>query len=432
MYRKTHKASSSTSTPRLNIAVLACVGLVLALVAGSSAAFAHSGRSNAPAAIGTAASPSTNTSPVTKASTAKKAQSDRQRVQWKKCIRQLNKSAWGKRAKTSSTHARWIRAYCHFITVTPPVVKPPVTTPTTPPTTTPPTTTPTTPPTTPPTTTPTTPPGGGSSSSDKNCASNPSACGYPDASNTGVPAGVELKKSGSVNASKDGQVIDGLDITGEINVTAKNVTIKNTRVTGGRGAGAADWVIIVRPGADNLKIQDSEVRTPAGSAQDIACIFNIGDSAPTVLRTDIHACSAGVSSGAGLIQDSYIHDMASVPGLSHVVGVASNGGGGMTVRHNTIFNQYDQTATVAFYQDFGTQKNNLVEDNLLAGGGYCVYGGSGQKGKTSNIRFIDNRFSKKYSPNCGHFGVVASFTLSDPGNAWTGNFWDENLATVGR
>ena len=75
-----------------------------------------------------------------------------------------------------------------------------------------------------------------------NCAPKPSACGYPDASNTGIKAGVTLKKSGSVNADRNGQVIDGLDITGEINVTASNVVIKNTRVTGGRGAGSADWV----------------------------------------------------------------------------------------------------------------------------------------------------------------------------------------------
>jgi hypothetical protein len=264
------------------------------------------------------------------------------------------------------------------------------------------------------------PPSGGTG-----CASNPSACGYPDASNTGVPNTTTLKASRSVNADQDGQVIDGLDITGEINVTAANVTIRNTRVTGG-----GDWVVIVRPGAANLTIQDSELRTPANTPQDIACVLNIGDARPRILRADIHGCSAGVSSGGGVVQDSYIHDMAQVPGLSHDVGVASNGSGGMSVLHNTIFNQYDQTATVAFYQDFGTQQNDLVQNNLLAGGGYCVYGGTGTKGGTSNIRFINNRFSQKYHANCGYYGVVASFNRNDPGNAWTGNYWDHNLQKI--
>ena len=196
-------------------------------------------------------------------------------------------------------------------------------------------------------------------SSQRDCAGSPSRCGYPDASNTGIPAGVTLKKSGSVTASTPGQVIQGLDVTGEINVTASNVVIRNTRVTGG-----GDWVVIMRPGADNLTIEDSELQTPTGTPQDIACLLNIGDGRPTILRTDIHGCSAGVSSGGGLVKDSYIHDMSQKPGLSHDVGVASNGGGGMSVVHNTIFNQLDQTATVAFYQDFGAQADDLVGETV--------------------------------------------------------------------
>ena len=262
--------------------------------------------------------------------------------------------------------------------------------------------------------------------SGKGCAAAPSACGYPDATTTGVPHGVSLRRSGSVTASKTGQVVQGLDITGEINVTASNVIIRNTRVTG-----SGDWVVIVRGGANNLTIEDSELQTPAGTPQDIACVLNIGDSHPQILRVNIHGCSAGVSSGGGLVKDSYIHDMSQKPGLSHDVGVASNGSGGMSVVHNTIFNQLDQTAAIAFYQDFGTQRNDLVENNLLAGGGYCVYGGTGSKGATADIRFVNNRFSRKYHSGCGAFGVVADFAESDPGNVWSGNYWDDTLSPVG-
>jgi hypothetical protein len=265
----------------------------------------------------------------------------------------------------------------------------------------------------------------GSSRNLKNCASVPSQCGYPDATNTGVPRGVTLRPSGSVAASHNGQVIDGLDITGEINVTADNVVVRNTRVTGG-----GDWVVIVRPGVDNLTIEDSELRTPPGTPQDIACVLNIGDAKPRIIRVNIHSCSAGVSSGGGIVQDSYIHDMAQKPGLSHDVGVASNGTGGMTITHNTIFNQLEQTAAIAFYQDFDVQRNNLVQDNLLAGGGYCLYGGKGDKGSTSSIRFINNRLSRKYNDNCGYYGVIASWSENDPGNVWSGNYWDDSLATV--
>jgi Right handed beta helix region len=257
------------------------------------------------------------------------------------------------------------------------------------------------------------------------CSVVPSVCGYPDASSTGVPSSVVLRRSGSVQASVDGQVISGLDITGEINVTARNVTIRDTRVTG-----SGDWVVIVRPGADHLVIEDSELQTPAGTPQDIACVLNIGDALPTVVRVNIHGCSAGVSSGGGVVRDSYIHDMAQRPGLSHDVGVASNGTGGMRVIHNTIFNQLQQTAAVAFYQDFDVQRNNVVRNNLLGGGGYCIYGGTGTRGSTANIRILHNRFSRRYAATCGHYGYVADFNLHDPGNAWSGNYWDDTLAPL--
>jgi hypothetical protein len=262
------------------------------------------------------------------------------------------------------------------------------------------------------------------------CAAHPSTCGYPDATNTGVPKGTTLRLSGSVTADRAGMVIEDLDVTGEINVTAPNVTIRRVRVTGGRPVGNADWVVVVRPGADNLVIEDSELGTPPGTPQDMACVLNIGDANPTLRRLDIHGCSAGVSSGGGTIQDSYIHDMSAVPGLSHVVGIASNGGGGMTITHNTVLNTYEQTAAIAFYQDFADQANDLVTNNLVGGGGYCFYGGAGDKGATRAIKFVGNRLTRSIYPNCGSYGVIASFTLTDPENEFRGNIWDDTGAEV--
>ncbi len=207
-------------------------------------------------------------------------------------------------------------------------------------------------------------------------------------------------------------------------MTASNVVIKNTRVSNSGG----DWVVIIRPGAKNLTIQDSEIMAPAGVPQDNACVFNISDETPTLKRLNIHGCSAAVSTGGGLLEDSYLHDPGYTEGLSHITLVASNGGGGLTVRHNTILNPHPQTAAVAFYQDFGPQANDLIENNLLSGGGYTVYGGDGGKGKTSNIRFLNNRFGRNFYNTGGYYGYLASFTATNPGNAWSGNYWDDTLA----
>ena len=60
-------------------------------------------------------------------------------------------------------------------------------------------------------------------------AAAPEFSGFPDASNTGVPEGVELQSSGSINVTQDGAVIDAMHVRGEI-VPANNVTIRNTLI----------------------------------------------------------------------------------------------------------------------------------------------------------------------------------------------------------
>jgi hypothetical protein len=257
----------------------------------------------------------------------------------------------------------------------------------------------------------------------KNCVQRLQACGYPHAGNTGVKDPSKLKASGSVYADKDGQVIQNLDIHGDINVAAANVVIRNVRVTADDG----DWVIMIRPGTENLTIKDSEIMSPTGATVDNACILNISDARPRMIRLNIHGCTAGVSSGGGKLRDSYIHDPGFTPGLSHITLVASNADGHFTIKHNTILNPHSQTAAVAFYQDFGPQSDNLVENNLLAGGGYVFYGGNGGYSETHDIRFVNNRLSRIFYNKGGYWGTAASFDVHNPGNEWSGNFWDDTL-----
>jgi len=108
-------------------------------------------------------------------------------------------------------------------------------------TTTPPTTSTTTTTKPPVTTTTTTPPVSGT-----NCAPNPHLCGYPDATNTGVPAGTVLKRvpqdvtSGSgwhyddrgwVVIDGNGTVFDSFKVNMGVVVEASNVTISRSEIT---------------------------------------------------------------------------------------------------------------------------------------------------------------------------------------------------------
>jgi hypothetical protein len=95
------------------------------------------------------------------------------------------------------------------------------------------------------------------------------------------------------------------------------------------------------------------------------------------------------------------------------------------IQHNTILNSYQQTDAIGLFEDFGAQSNCLIEGNLLAGGGYTVYGGANPGGAvTRNIRIIDNRFSNIYHTHSGYYGPVTAFASSGSGNQWSGNIWD--------
>jgi hypothetical protein len=134
-----------------------------------------------------------------------------------------------------------------------------------------------------------------------------------------------------------------------------------------------------------------------------------------------------VQTDSGLIQDNYIHDMGYRSG-DHINGTTSNGGGALlTIRHNTIFNQIDQTDAVSLFEDFGSQHDRVIDDNLLAGGGYTIYGGANPGGAaTSNIRITNNRISRMYYPNGGYYGPVTAFDPQGSGNVWSGNVWDDD------
>jgi hypothetical protein len=286
----------------------------------------------------------------------------------------------------------------------------------------------------------------------RNCAGRPSVCGYPDATNTGVPAGTVLTavpaqaragpgwhwdSRGWLVVDANGAVLDHVSVTSGIVVAASNVTVKRSRVAidtrHQTAANHSSQGIKVNNGSANTTIVDSEIYG-SGTGQDrleagIQCQYDVFTC--KVQRVDIWHTTSGVQANGGLVQDSYIHDFGfydwgSAGGPDHLNGITSNAHGGLTVKHNTILNQFGQTDAVSLFEDFGGQANNLIDDNLLAGGGYCIYGGDGGHGATAYIRITNNRISRKYFPRGGQWGWISHFTNGQNGNVSSGNRWDED------
>jgi hypothetical protein len=237
---------------------------------------------------------------------------------------------------------------------------------------------------------------------------------WPNATNTGVPAGTVLKSSGSITVSVAGTVISGLDIKGCIDIKANNVVVEKSRVSCGRSTMA----IRVYSGFGGLMVRDSEID---GLNQSPGCI---GYGGYTLLRDNIHGCVDGIDGGGNVaIEYTYVHDLARLTG-SHNDAFQTFGGAHNLVVGNT-FQAYDAATNDPMNSAIQTGALNnalsdtLVEYNYFDGGNYTVNAGwsASNPYPISGYTFVGNRFGRdyRYGPVQG-LGSSISF---DSTNVWT-------------
>lgn len=276
------------------------------------------------------------------------------------------------------------------------------------------------------------------------CVARPSACGYPDATTTGVSPDSALVKvpeqvtsgpgwhydpDGWITVDGDGAVLRNLDVRVPVEIWAADVTVNNSRIQ----VSGESWGIGLKH-SRNAAVADNEISSPVEDGPDrlLVGVKDVyGDATGTrVTGNDIFHVSTGVQTHEGLIQGNYIHDLGHAPG-DHLNGTTSNGATTpMSIIGNTILNQHDQTDAISLFQDFGREGNRLIQGNLVAGGSYTIYGGANAGAPpTTNVRIIDNRFSAVYFPRGGTFGPLGAFAAGGD-NIFSGNIWDETLKPV--
>ncbi len=283
-----------------------------------------------------------------------------------------------------------------------------------------------------------------------NCFQQPSRCGYPDASNTGVPSKASLQPSGSITVSDDGTTLEGLRVTGTVTVAANDVTIRDSVIRATSG-GSGSYAIILNEGADGFRIEDSEVTGPNArdNALESAVWNHYGNPGASAVRTYMHGC-ADCWEGSGRFKDDYMVVDADYP-ESHNEDIYVCGGN-VAVEHSTLVNRFEQTATV-FGDTSGCGGNRfVVTDSLLAGGGYVLYPQANAGSPVGSMNISRNRFARcrthaRYEaqsggtacaggpdangvfPNGGYFGVAAYY-FTGQGQIWRENVWDDNLRPV--
>lgn len=235
-----------------------------------------------------------------------------------------------------------------------------------------------------------------------------SACGKPKPGphNTGVPAGTTLTPSGPIRVEQDGAIVEDLDIDGEIQILANDVTIRRVRIRSG------DYYPIRYFDENNtgLVIEDSEIE---GTSDDVTASMSFASY--TARRLNIHGGADGFKADSEvLIEDSWIHDLRNGPD-QHNDGVQSTGGANVTLRNNWITG--GSNAAVQTGDENAATENLTIECNWLGGGGYTLNIRGEGATVPVNTKIINNVFSRDHG--------YGPWTLDDPNPTITGNTYED-------
>ena len=222
------------------------------------------------------------------------------------------------------------------------------------------------------------------------CFSKPSACGYPDATTAGVPAGTALTTVSSVTLSS-GQTLEGKTVTNGVRVTGPNVTIRNSVIktpSGGNGTTAIE----LTNGATNFTIEHSEV-TGNGSKTNApeSNVWNHYNNAGfKVIGSYLHGVPDNIEGSVAEIRDSFVAVDAEYSGAHsenvYLCGASAN------VQHSTLYNESDETSLIFGDGICGKGNTVTVENSLLAGGGYMLQPNA--KGVSAPVRIVNNRVGR--------------------------------------
>jgi hypothetical protein len=253
----------------------------------------------------------------------------------------------------------------------------------------------------------------------------PPMTGFPNASNTGVPAGTPLTiVNGGVTLTGSNTALDARDIRGDLNIRGTNIKVTRTIVRGH---------VFVN---GSLVMEDSEIRPRLGVDFEVSDYQPIQAGNYTLRRVHVHGYQDGPRTGLGttLIEDSLLDNLAYGPG-EHMDAYQQYGPGvktNVTLRHNTISGKAGNANILGnaavFWSDHPGRGSTFVLDgNLLSGGAFTIRvndtnAGSGVVADIKNNIVVANSY--QYGP--------AETNLSTPFNGTDGVKWTNNKLDNGK
>lgn len=253
----------------------------------------------------------------------------------------------------------------------------------------------------------------------------------PTAATTGVPQGVALTKiAGDVVLSTPGQVLEGVDVSGFVKVTAPDVTIKNSIIRGRTPDRQTALVTVQGPEA-SLTIVDSELFSTARSGW----VDGIRGYRFTATRVNIHDVidPVHVYGDDVTVEASWLHDNVHLDAdplfggePSHDDTIQIQKGSNIRIVGNDTSGSHN--TGIQLTQDRGPVSDVTIDRNWLDGGGCTVNLAESGKGAFQGITVTNNTFGRTTKvANCA---IISPRTtvVDNSGNVFT----DGTAATVRR
>ncbi len=259
--------------------------------------------------------------------------------------------------------------------------------------------------------------------------------GFPGSNNTGIPIGKRLPaRDRGIQIYEDGAVMENIEVTGQIDIRADNVLIRNSKIHGFvyLDTDQPEWT------NDAFTIRDTEINN--GNSQRGG--VSLGNY--TLERVNIHGGQmSALCVKDCVVSDSWFHGQY-VPSDQdwHLGGFLSNGGSNMVVQRNTIACDTPNnemgggcSGDLNLFGDFAPVENILIDGNLFLespGATYCLnlgYNAFKPFGPdASNVDVTNNTVQRGANGKCASVAVGTDYMIGGipaPGNSWTNNSWDD-------
>ena len=220
-------------------------------------------------------------------------------------------------------------------------------------------------------------------------------------------------------SSSNGQVIEGLLVTGTIKIAHENVTIKNSMIKN-PGDSRAIWIAYVdRDKVDKFTVENvSIIGTGAETyTQGIHGTY----ATPIISNVYVTGFGGGMFLSNGSGGDSVIYSMFENikrhPG-SHNTGMSTRGGSNKKVYRNWI--EGSSSSALSLYPDASPITHMVTSENLFDGGTFSIRGGDGKIYGPQSVynKFINNKFTRAHQ-----YGPIAVFDRSIEGREWSNNYY---------